>query len=90
MSDSTDLDDLIAHLTRTTRLERVEIVRLLDEIFAFLAETPEAFVQRRHRVLQAEGLSNKEIFERLAEEVERHRFRAPRYSLRQLRRMIYG
>ena len=41
-------------------------------------------------VLVAQGLSNGEIFARLSEELARRRFRAPTYSERQLRRMIYG
>jgi hypothetical protein len=40
--------------------------------------------------LQREGLPNSEIFLRLAAELERWRFRAPAYSERQLRRLIYG
>jgi hypothetical protein len=40
--------------------------------------------------LQGEGLSNSEIFARLSAELARWRFRAPAYSERQLRRMIYG
>ena len=60
------------------------------EVLAFLDERPEEFVCRRHRALQAEGLSNSEIFVRLAAELERWRFRAPAYSERQIRRMIYG
>jgi hypothetical protein len=63
---------------------------LVDQVLSFLDERPEEFVSRRHRALQGEGLSNSEIFARLAAELERWRFRAPAYSERQIRRMIYG
>jgi hypothetical protein len=90
MTEQTDLDELIAYLARTSRLESDEAARLLEEVLTFLDETPEDFVRRRHRALQAEGRSNGEIFERLAMELERRRYRAPEYSLRQLRRIVYG
>jgi hypothetical protein len=86
----TDLNDLVAYLARTSRLEYAEAARLLDEVLAFLDETPEEFVRRRHRALQAEGHSNNEIFERLTAELEQRRYRAPAFSIRQLRRIVYG
>ena len=90
MSELTEFDDLVAYLVRTSRLSRPEATRLVDEVLSFLDERPEEFVCRRHRALQGEGLSNTEIFLRLAAELERWRFRAPAYSERQIRRMIYG
>ena len=90
MLEPAELTDLVAYLVRTTRLSRPEAVRLVDEVLSFLDERPEEFVCRRHRALQGEGLSNGEIFARLSEELARRRFRAPTYSERQLRRMIYG
>jgi len=90
MSEPIELADLVDYLARTTRLSRAEAVRLIDEVLAILDERPEEFVCRRHRVLQSEGLSNRDIFVRLAAELDRWRFRAPVYSERQLRRMIYG
>jgi hypothetical protein len=90
MSEPIELADLVDYLVRTTRLSRAEAVRLIDEVLTFLDERPEEFVRRRHRALQSEGLSNHDIFVRLAAELDRWRFRAPPYSERQLRRMIYG
>jgi hypothetical protein len=90
MSEPTEFEDLVVYLARTTRLDRVEAARLVDEVLSFLDERPEEFVSRRHRALQGEGLPNSEIFARLAAELERWRFRAPAYSERQIRRMIYG
>jgi hypothetical protein len=90
MSEPTEFEELVAYLVRTTRLSRPEATRLVDEVLSFLDERPEEFVCRRHRALQGEGLSNSEIFARLMAELARWRFRAPAYSERQLRRMIYG
>lgn len=90
MSDPTELDELIAHLVRTSRLSAPEAAHLVDEVLSFLAETPEAFVRRRHLALQAQGLSNHAIFTQLAAELERLRFRAPPLTARQIRRIIYG
>ena len=83
-------EELLGHLARTSRLSRSEAAKVVDEVLAFLSELPEAFVRRRHRSLQQEGLTNSEIFARLNAELARWRFRAPVYSERQLRRVIYG
>jgi hypothetical protein len=90
MSDAGDLEDLVAYLVRSSRLERPQAVRLVDEVLAALDETPEDFIRRRHRALQGEGLSNEAIFGRIAAELSRRRFRAPSYTARQIRRIIYG
>jgi hypothetical protein len=90
MSDCTEQEDLVAHLVRSSRLSRSEAVRLVDDVLAFLDDLPEDFVRRRHRELQNAGRPNGEIFARIAMELEGWRFRAPTYTQRQLRRMIYG
>ena len=78
------------YLARTTRLERREAERLIDEVLSFLAELPETFVRRRHLELQRQGLANEAIFARLEQELARRRFAAPVYTRRQLRRIVYG
>lgn len=88
--DLGELQDLIAYLVRTTRLPEPEARRIVDEVLSFLDETADDFVRRRHHTLQAEGLSNPAIFARLAAELAQRRFRAPAYTERQIRRMIYG
>jgi hypothetical protein len=90
MSDLGELEELIAYLVRTSRLSAGEATRLVNEVFGFLAETPEAFIRRRHLALQSEGLANDAIYSLLAAEVARLRFRAPPLTPRQIRRIIYG
>lgn len=90
MSDPTELDELIAYLVRTSRLSAPEAERIVNEVLSFLAETPEAFIRRRHLALQTQGRSNDAIFAQLAAELERLRFRAPPLTARQIRRIIYG
>ena len=90
MSDLSELEELITYLVRTTPLSPGEATRVVGDVLAFLNETPEAYIRRRHLALQAEGLSNSEIFARLVSEVAQWRFRAPGLSERQIRRIIYG
>jgi len=48
------------------------------------------FISARHAELQAQGEQNPAIFERIASELARLRFKAPLLSTRQIRRRIYG
>ena len=77
MSDGLELQDLVTYLARTSRLTSAEIARLVAEVLAFLDESAEEFIRRRHRELQHEGYVNAQIFSRIGEETARRRFRAP-------------
>ena len=90
MSDPGELEELVDYLARSSRLSPEEARRIVENVFAFLHETPEQFVRRRHLALQADGLSNAEIYLRVTAEVAARRFGAPAYTERQIRRMIYG
>ncbi|HTT06385.1 MAG TPA: hypothetical protein VMF64_13980 [Steroidobacteraceae bacterium] len=90
MLDHSELQDLADHLSRTTRLAPEEAQRVVHEVIGYLQETPDAYVRRRHRALQSEGLANEAIYARLAAELSSWRFCAPALSRRQIRRMIYG
>ena len=81
---------LIDRLVHIYGLHRPQARRIVEEVVSFYGETPEAFVARRHRELQAEGMRNRAIYLRVATELEGWRFRAPRLSERQIRRMVYG
>lgn len=83
-------DDLIDHLVRTTPLQRGEAARVVLDVLAYFDETAEAFIRRRHRELQAKGLLNAEIFDLITAELPGRAVTPPEYSLRQLRRIVYG
>ncbi len=83
-------DDLIDHLVRTTPLQRGEAARVVLDVLAYFDESAEEFVRRRHRELQSRGLANNEIFQRIAEELPHRAVAPPEFSLRQLRRIVYG
>jgi hypothetical protein len=90
MSDAGDLDDLAAYVARSSGLDPSQARRIVDDVLNYLDESPEAFVRRRHAALLRLGRRNDEIYARIADEVARRRFPAPPYSLRQIRRIIYG
>ena len=90
MSDPGELEDLVAYLARSSRLSPEEARRVVETVLTFLNESAEEFVRRRHRALQAEGVPNPAIYLQLTAELSARRFRAPAYSERQIRRMIYG
>ncbi|WP_084958120.1 hypothetical protein [Thermoactinospora rubra] len=83
-------EDLIAHLTRTSPLGPGEAARVVADVLAYFSEPVEEFVRRRHRELKARGLTNDEIFPRIAAELPARRVAAPPLTLRQLRRIVYG
>jgi hypothetical protein len=85
-----ELDDLLDQLERTTQLPRGVLARVVGEVIEFQGETIDAFVRRRHRELQREGLGNEIIWSRISTELAERRFRAPTLTERQLRRLVYG
>lgn len=85
-----ELEELVAHLAATTAMPEGVARRVVAEVVAFTSETLEEFVRRRHREMQAAGLTNARIFDTLVSEIPLHRFRAPDPSERQLRRIVYG
>jgi hypothetical protein len=85
-----EMGELVEYLARSSRLSLPEATRLVNEVLAFMSEMPEDFIRRRHLALQAQGLSNRDIYLQIAKELEARRFRAPEYSERQIRRIIYG
>ena len=90
MSDLSGYEELVERLSGTGRLNGREAAHLVEEVLAFLDDSVEQYVRRRHRELRHEGLSNPDIFRQVALEATRRRFRAPQLSARQIRRLIYG
>ena len=87
---TSDLDPLISHLTATSGLSAGQARRVIDDVLAYLDETVDVFVSRRHRELMHEGLRNDAIYAQLATELRERRFAAPPVTKRQIRRMVYG
>jgi hypothetical protein len=85
-----DMGELVEYLSRSSRLSPQEAARLVNEVLAFMNETPEDFIRRRHLALQSQGLSNRAIYLQITTELTQRRFCAPEYSERQIRRVIYG
>lgn len=83
-------DELVDHLTRSTPLSRGEALRVVQDVLAFFGETTQEYVRRRHRELQAQGLVNAEIFQRIEADLKYRAVAPPELTLRQLRRMVYG
>ncbi|GHD45956.1 hypothetical protein GCM10010335_52090 [Streptomyces galbus] len=83
-------DELVDHLTRTTPLNRGEALRVIQDVLAYFDETTEQYVRRRHRELQAQGLVNATIFERIEADLKYRAVAPPELTLRQLRRIVYG
>jgi hypothetical protein len=83
-------EELVNHLTRTSPLSPGEATRVVAEVLGYFSESAEEFVRRRHRELKAEGLTNDQVFVRIAAELPTRRVTAPRFTLRQLRRVVYG
>jgi len=71
-------------------LTRTQATRAVDEGLESLGLEVDEYIARRHGELQAQGENNSEIFERIAEELQALRFKAPNLSARQIRRRIYG
>src|SRR5262249_6341130 len=90
MRTSEELDQLLRHLESLSGLSQPALARLIDEVLSYFSESLDEFVARRHRELQSDALRNDAIFIRIAAELERRRFAAPRLSQRQIRRLIYG
>jgi hypothetical protein len=82
--------ELVEHLTRTSPLSRGEAARVVAEVLGYFSEPAEGFVRRRHRELKAQGLKNEQAFARIAAELPMRRVAPPQFSLRQIRRIVYG
>ena len=83
-------DDLVDYLTSTCPLSRAEARRVVADVLGYFSEPAEDYVRRRHRELKAKGLTNDLAFDQIAIEIPQRRYAPPEFSLRQLRRIVYG
>jgi len=90
MPETSDLDELADYVARSSGLDPAMARRIVDDVLSYLSESPEDFVRRRHARWLRLGRRNPDIYPLIAEELAGRRFPAPRWSLRQIRRIIYG
>jgi hypothetical protein len=82
--------EIVAYVAQTCPLTEAEAARVVADVLGYFSEAPEEFVRRRHRELKARGLSNDQTFGQIAAEIPERRYAPPDFSVRQLRRMVYG
>lgn len=87
---SPSLPEVHKRLQSVLGLSAGQAHRAVDEVLDSMGLEVDEFIARRHGELQAQGESNVEIFERIAEELRQLRFKAPALSPRQIRRRVYG
>ena len=63
MGGAEELTELVEHLCRMTRLAPFEARRVVEEVLAYLSESPAEFITRRHAALQREDVANAELFQ---------------------------
>jgi hypothetical protein len=90
VSSVSSVTEVQQRLESVLGLSRAQARRAVDEVLDSLGLEVDEYIARRHGELQAQGASNQEIFERIAEELRALRFKAPELSARQIRRRIYG
>jgi hypothetical protein len=90
MSGPDTNSEIVTYLTRTSPLTSAEAARVVADVLGYFSEAPEEFIRRRHRELKARGLTNDLTFGQIAAEMPLRRYAPPEFSLRQLRRIVYG
>jgi len=88
--DRAEHDDLVRYLAASCPLSHAEAARVVADVLGYFSEPPDEYVRRRHRELKAGGLTNDVAFRRIAAEIPHRRYSSPEFSLRQLRRIVYG
>lgn len=83
-------DDLVQYLSASCPLSQAEAARVVADVLGYFSEPPEEYVRRRHRELKTIGLTNDSAFRQIAAEIPQRRYAPPEFSLRQLRRIVYG
>lgn len=84
------LEQAARRLSLLLGLSREQAERVLLEVFDALSFDVDAYILARHAELQTQGVTNPEIYERIAAELPLLRFKAKPISARQIRRRIYG
>jgi hypothetical protein len=83
-------EEAVRRLSTLLGLSPEQARRVLLEVFDSMRFDVDAYIVARHAELQARGLANAEIYDRIAAELQELRFRAKPLNARQIRRRIYG
>ncbi|MBX2869502.1 MAG: hypothetical protein KTR18_12545 [Acidiferrobacterales bacterium] len=83
-------DELIHHLCSHYGLTASIASNLITEVLAYHSQTHEEFIHQRHRELQETGVTNKNAFQLIQQDIRERRFPAPELTERQIRRILYG
>jgi hypothetical protein len=84
------LRDAERRLEHVLGLSPERAARAVAEVIDSLDFEVDEYIAQRHAELQHEGLPNPEIYERIASELPKLRFKAAGLTARQIRRRIYG
>jgi pyruvate-formate lyase-activating enzyme len=84
------LDEAARRLELTLGLSPERARRAVEEVLDAMRFDVDAYIEARHAQLQAENVTNAEIYQRIADELQQLRFVGPKLSARQIRRRIYG
>lgn len=83
-------EEAIKRLQLLLGLSAEHAERAVAEVLDTMRLDVDEYIRARHVVLQQQGFSNPEIYERIAAELPALRFAGPALSARQIRRRIYG
>jgi hypothetical protein len=84
------LDEVARRLSMVLGLSPERAARAVAEVLDGMRFDVDQYIRTRHAELQAENVTNAEIYERIAAELPALRFVGPELSARQIRRRIYG
>jgi hypothetical protein len=84
------LDEAAFRLSLLLGLSPERAARAVAEVLDGMRFDVDEYIRARHAQLQAENVTNAEIYQRIAGELPTLRFVGPKLSARQIRRRIYG
>jgi hypothetical protein len=87
---STPRDTAERRLQQLLGLSPERAVRAVAEVLDSFDCDVDAYIVERHAALQAEGVPNAQIYDRIAAELPTLRFKVTGLTARQIRRRIYG
>lgn len=83
-------DELVRYLAGSLGVSTDEARRVVLDVLGYYDEPIQGYVRRRHGECRLRGMHNDEIYPLIQQELAERLVAAPRLSVRQVRRMIYG